>query len=210
MLASPRISTLIAVIDRAIATKGMQMGKILENLYVTLAIGVILAVLVMLEPSYGLAPGAGDRAIGIFQWLHVFFGITWIGLLYYFNFVQIPTMPTIPGRAEAGRVQIYRAERIILFPLGRGVHRTDRPDPGVVSTTNWSRRSPCRTAPTDRHRHVAGADHGGQRVGDHLAQSAARIGAGRRPTTPRRRSRRALRCLRRGPTSCCRSRCCSR
>ena len=32
------------------------MGKILENLYLTLAIGVILAFLVMLEPSYNLAP----------------------------------------------------------------------------------------------------------------------------------------------------------
>ena len=78
------------------------MGKILENLYLTLGIGVILAVLLMLEPSYGLAPGASDRAIGIFQWLHVFFGITWIGLLYYFNFVQIPTMPKVPAELKPG------------------------------------------------------------------------------------------------------------
>jgi len=25
-------------------------------------------------------------------WLHVFFGIIWIGLLYYFNFVQVPAV----------------------------------------------------------------------------------------------------------------------
>jgi len=32
----------------------------------------------------------------LIRFLHVFSGILWIGLLYYFNFVQIPTMPKIP------------------------------------------------------------------------------------------------------------------
>ncbi len=30
------------------------------------------------------------------RWLHVIAGVMWIGLLWYFNFVQIPTMPEIP------------------------------------------------------------------------------------------------------------------
>lgn len=30
------------------------------------------------------------------RWLHVVSGVMWIGLLWYFNFVQIPTMPKIP------------------------------------------------------------------------------------------------------------------
>jgi len=34
------------------------------------------------------------------RWLHVFSGIMWIGLLYYFNFVQIPTMPKIPDELK--------------------------------------------------------------------------------------------------------------
>jgi uncharacterized membrane protein len=34
------------------------------------------------------------------RWLHVFSGILWIGLLYYFNFVQIPTMPKIPAELK--------------------------------------------------------------------------------------------------------------
>jgi uncharacterized membrane protein len=33
-------------------------------------------------------------------YVHVFFGILWIGLLYYFNFVQIPTMPKIPAELK--------------------------------------------------------------------------------------------------------------
>jgi uncharacterized membrane protein len=32
----------------------------------------------------------------IVRWLHVMAGVMWIGLLWYFNFVQIPTMPSIP------------------------------------------------------------------------------------------------------------------
>ena len=32
----------------------------------------------------------------LFRWLHVISGVMWIGLLWYFNFVQIPSMPNIP------------------------------------------------------------------------------------------------------------------
>ena len=32
----------------------------------------------------------------MFRWLHVGSGVMWIGLLWYFNFVQIPNMPKIP------------------------------------------------------------------------------------------------------------------
>jgi uncharacterized membrane protein len=39
---------------------------------------------------------------GLFRFLHVLFGIMWIGLLYYFNFVQIPTMPTVPAELKPG------------------------------------------------------------------------------------------------------------
>src|SRR5215212_598869 len=94
-------------------TRGISMGKILENLYLTLAIGVILAVLVMLLPDSSYAPPYGT-ANGILQWLHVFFGITWIGLLYYFNFVQIPTMPTVPAELKPG-VSKYIAPSALFY-----------------------------------------------------------------------------------------------
>lgn len=38
----------------------------------------------------------------LFRFLHVLFGIMWIGLLYYFNFVQIPTMPQVPAELKPG------------------------------------------------------------------------------------------------------------
>ena len=36
----------------------------------------------------------------VFRWLHVISGVMWIGLLWYFNFVQIPNMPNIPDEQK--------------------------------------------------------------------------------------------------------------
>jgi uncharacterized membrane protein len=73
------------------------MGKLLENLHLTLALGLALALVLL----FGLH-GGDMAAIGepVLRWLHVFVGILWIGLLYYFNFVQIPTMPSIPAEQK--------------------------------------------------------------------------------------------------------------
>jgi uncharacterized membrane protein len=64
---------------------------------VTIAIGVAFAIALMAIFHVDVL-----TAPPIFRWLHVFFGITWIGLLYYFNFVQIPTMPQIPAELKPG------------------------------------------------------------------------------------------------------------
>ena len=53
----------------------------------TIIAGVILAILI------GLAtPGFAPNEASILVWIHVLAGITWIGLLYYFNFVQVPAL----------------------------------------------------------------------------------------------------------------------
>ncbi|MBV9550515.1 MAG: urate hydroxylase PuuD [Alphaproteobacteria bacterium] len=36
------------------------------------------------------------------RWLHVAAGVMWIGLLWYFNFVQVPTMPKVPAELKGG------------------------------------------------------------------------------------------------------------
>jgi uncharacterized membrane protein len=119
MLARPRISTLETTIDAANAAKGARMGKILENLYLTLAIGLVLAIVIMLLPDAGYNPGpTGELVTGVLQWLHVFFGITWIGLLYYFNFVQIPTMPSIPAELKPGVSKFIAPNALFYFRWG--------------------------------------------------------------------------------------------
>src|SRR5205814_6204677 len=59
-----------------------------------------------------LAAGLG-RALGIAgsRWVHLLAGITWIGLLYYFNFVQTPSFATFDAgpRTEAFRKLVPRA-----------------------------------------------------------------------------------------------------
>ena len=53
------------------------------------------------------------RALGIagFRWLHLLAGIAWIGLLYYFNFVQTPSLAQFeaPSRVELQRKLLPRA-----------------------------------------------------------------------------------------------------
>src|SRR5919107_221377 len=83
--------------------------KVLENLHLTLAIGLALAIALMAAFHVDVL-----SAPPIFRWLHVFFGITWIGLLYYFNFVQIPTMPAIPAELKAG-VSKYIAPKALFW-----------------------------------------------------------------------------------------------
>jgi uncharacterized membrane protein len=93
------------------------MGKVLENLYLTLGIGLILAILIMLLPDSSYAPPYG-AVNGVLQWLHVFFGVTWIGLLYYFNFVQIPTMPTVPAELKPAVSKYIAPSALFYFRWG--------------------------------------------------------------------------------------------
>jgi uncharacterized membrane protein len=95
------------------------MGKLFENLGLVLIVGVALAVVVAVFPDAGYRPPAGvDLLNGILQWLHVFFGITWIGLLYYFNFVQTPTMPSIPAELKPGVSKYIAPSALFYFRWG--------------------------------------------------------------------------------------------
>ena len=52
----------------------------------TLAVGLILAIAV----AFGIGSGADGLKASMMVWVHVMAGVAWIGLLYYFNFVQVP------------------------------------------------------------------------------------------------------------------------
>ena len=54
----------------------------------------------------------------VIRWIHVWFGILWIGLLYYFNFVQIPSMPKIPDEQKPAIGKVIAPDGAVLFPLG--------------------------------------------------------------------------------------------
>ena len=74
------------------------MVSILQSLSKTIHLSIVLAILLFI----GLFFGGGDFAFDqlfwswLFRYLHVLSGVMWIGLLWYLNFVQIPSMPKIP------------------------------------------------------------------------------------------------------------------
>ena len=63
----------------------------LKSIGGTIGAGVVLA-LVIVFATKGNHMVAGASAQALIIWLHVLAGITWIGLLYYFNFVQVPAL----------------------------------------------------------------------------------------------------------------------
>ena len=76
------------------------MTSILTSLNRTIVVGSLLTLLFI---AYFIsANGSIDEYFWqfIFRYIHVLAGIMWIGLLYYFNFVQIPNMPKIPDEQK--------------------------------------------------------------------------------------------------------------
>lgn len=86
-----------------------------------IAFGVgILIVILILTQLFGVRPGiAGiaSHAFGLFamRWLHVLSGVMWIGLLWYFNFVQIPSMPKIPDEQKPAVSKVIAPTALFWF-----------------------------------------------------------------------------------------------
>ena len=73
------------------------MASIFTSLGRTVLAGFVLLALIV------LALGANLSSIELpflFRWIHVMVGVMWVGLLWYFNFVQIPSMPKIPDEQK--------------------------------------------------------------------------------------------------------------
>ncbi len=64
----------------------------------------------------GLSDG-GARASDVFimRWLHVMSGVMWIGLLWYFNFVQTPSMPKIPDEQKPAVSKVIAPAALFWF-----------------------------------------------------------------------------------------------
>ena len=92
------------------------MAGLLSNFRNTLILSVILA-LVMIFSFAQAAPGGLDNTFwqAVLRWLHVVFGILWIGLLYYFNFVQIRKMPDIPAELKPAISKYIAPEALFWF-----------------------------------------------------------------------------------------------
>lgn len=83
------------------------MSGILSNLRNTVIAGIVLViVMIIVVTIWHSNPGAyldlGSRAWWsfLFRWFHVISAVMWVGLLWYFNFVQIPNMSKIPDEQK--------------------------------------------------------------------------------------------------------------
>ena len=52
------------------------------------------------------------------RYLHVLCGVMWIGILWYFNFVQIPSMPKIPDEQKPAIAKVIAPEALFWFRWG--------------------------------------------------------------------------------------------
>jgi uncharacterized membrane protein len=75
------------------------MGAIFQSLGRSVLAGVVLLVVLVLVAGGNVSPSHA-WATFVMRWLHVLCGVMWVGLLWYFNFVQIPSMPKIPDEQK--------------------------------------------------------------------------------------------------------------
>ena len=73
------------------------------------------------------APGGEALVRVLLRWVHFVAGITWIGLLYFFNLVNVPFQKGLDADTKK-KVNPTAHARPLVFPLGRARHRARRFD----------------------------------------------------------------------------------
>jgi uncharacterized membrane protein len=95
------------------------MAAILTSLRNTVLAGFVLAIVLLIV--VGLVTGGYNLTFGkgfwlfVVRWLHVISGVLWIGLLYYFNFVQIPNMAKIPDEQKPAISKVIAPAALFWF-----------------------------------------------------------------------------------------------
>ena len=93
------------------------MTNILQSLSRTIHYSLALSLILFLGLHFGGDGFAFDRYFlsWLFRYLHVLSGVMWIGLLWYFNFVQIPSMPNIPDEQKPAIGKVIAPKALFWF-----------------------------------------------------------------------------------------------
>ena len=94
------------------------MGAIFQSLGRTVSAGVVILVVIMLIAGTFNKLGDMNWWRFFFRWLHVLSGVMWIGLLWYFNFVQTPSMPKIPDEQKPAIGKVIAPTALFWFRWG--------------------------------------------------------------------------------------------
>ena len=95
----------------------IKMSFILSNLKNTILCSFLLAFLFI----YTLTIGDFDKTaffMWILRWFHVISAVMWVGILYYFNFVQIPNMENIPDDQKPAINKVIAPAALFWFRWG--------------------------------------------------------------------------------------------
>ena len=95
----------------------MYMINMLSSLSKTVHASLAIAVILFIGLFYQNDGFSFDRIFwsGLARYIHVIVGIMWIGLLWYFNFVQIPNMGKIPDEQKPAIGKVIAPAALFYF-----------------------------------------------------------------------------------------------
>ena len=88
----------------------------LDKILGTIIAGLVIAIIIVISVNFQPANVGATQSLS--TWLHVAAGVTWIGLLYYFNFVQAPSIGEANADTEGpgpAAITKYVAPRALLW-----------------------------------------------------------------------------------------------
>ena len=93
------------------------MTNLLSSLSKTIHASIAIAILIFIGLFYQNDGFSFDRLFwsGLARYVHVIVGIMWIGLLWYFNFVQIPNMSKIPDEQKPAIGKVIAPAALFYF-----------------------------------------------------------------------------------------------
>ena len=96
------------------------MSNLLSSLSKTVHASLALAIILFLGLFYQNEGFSFDRLFWswVARYIHVVVGIMWIGLLWYFNFVQIPNMTKIPDEQKPAIAKVIAPAALFYFRWG--------------------------------------------------------------------------------------------
>ena len=94
------------------------MGFIFQSLGRTVLAGIVILLVMMgIANTFGMMSEHGYWQF-FMRWLHILSGVMWIGLLWYFNFVQTPSMPKIPDEQKPAVSKVIAPTALFWFRWG--------------------------------------------------------------------------------------------